>query len=124
MNVRDLTHQDPLPKVANRKSAIGNRKFHHSLYGVPSDETSPEALWTFVTPCSPEFELGSSPLSVVQSFWPVIGSVGISRIYSDVMRSSSDCGSFPLSAAYWSRSLRIVKRSSRSTVSRACVIVF
>ena len=54
---------------------------------------------------------------------PVTGSFGISRIYPAVTSSSSDCGSFCLSAAYWSSRLRIFERSSRRTASREASIV-
>src|SRR5258705_3647140 len=91
---------------------------------MPSLETSEELLWTSVTPCWPSWELGSSPVVMDQSFWSVKGSTGSSRTYPEETRSSSDCGNCPLSAAYWSSSDLILKRSSRKTVSRACVIVF
>ena len=42
--------------------------FYHSLYGVPSVETSPELLWMSVIPDWPSVELGSSPVVIAQSF--------------------------------------------------------
>src|ERR1043165_934459 len=53
---------------------------HPTPYGLPSDDLAEDELCTSTTPLAPLASLGSSPIVIFQSRFPVIGSSGINRM--------------------------------------------
>jgi len=64
----------------NPRHIILSRPHYHSLYGLPSDDLAEDELCTSTTPLAPLASLGSSPIVIFQSRFPVIGSSGINRM--------------------------------------------
>src|SRR5690349_21409134 len=64
----------------NPRPIILSRPHYHSLYGLPSDDLAEDELCTSTTPLAPLASLGSSPIVIFQSRFPVIGSSGINRM--------------------------------------------
>src|SRR5690242_18793062 len=61
----------------NPRHIILSRPHCHWLYGLPSDDLAEDELCTSTTPLAPLASLGSSPIVIFQSRFPVIGSSGI-----------------------------------------------